>query len=222
MTYDSKSLTAEPVPKLSELEKLERVVREGWEGFRRAALALLEIRDRKLYQAAGYQDFKSYCEGRELGGKSHCYRLIDAARIIGRIEKQPPVSPKGDAVIPVGERQVRPLNEIKDPDTQVAVWVQAVAEAEGQPTAKQVQDVVDSVKGKLSPEGVAMLTREEIAAERAAQKAREKRDQVTAESERVVRGREHVRLGMRQFVLVDGAEEVVRLCKAALKAAESL
>jgi hypothetical protein len=64
------------------------------------ACILTEIRDRRLYESAGYEDFKDYishCETRLGGSEAHVYRLIGAGEVIKDIEDQLTDSPRGES-----------------------------------------------------------------------------------------------------------------------------
>jgi hypothetical protein len=49
-------------PERSRLDQLEATIRRGREVLRKVALALLEIRDRRLYRAT-HATFRAYCKG---------------------------------------------------------------------------------------------------------------------------------------------------------------
>ena len=68
-----------------DLERLERVVRQGLEIFYRVGEALAEIRDRKLYKDLGYSNFRDYLMERWNMKKSRAYQLIDSCEVIENI-----------------------------------------------------------------------------------------------------------------------------------------
>ncbi|MBM4072835.1 MAG: hypothetical protein FJ271_28490 [Planctomycetes bacterium] len=64
------------------LAELEAIIEKGKAAFREVALALLEIRDRRLYLAT-HANFNIFCRDRcRLSGK-HAARLVKAARVLG-------------------------------------------------------------------------------------------------------------------------------------------
>ena len=83
-----------------DLERLERVVRQGLEIFYRVGEALAEIRDRKLYKDLGYSNFRDYLTERWNMKKSQAYRLIDSAEVVknlspkNEIDKNQNLSPE--------------------------------------------------------------------------------------------------------------------------------
>jgi len=95
--------------------------------------ALTEIRDCGLYKAK-YKDFEEYCRDRWGYGRTHAYRLIDAAGVISDL------SPIGDEVPrPANEAQVRELVQVP-PKKRAEAWKKSVAAAGEYPvTAKVVR-----------------------------------------------------------------------------------
>jgi hypothetical protein len=88
-----------PVDEQQRLAELEQVVERGLQTFVDVGLALLEIRDSRLYRAT-HATFEAYLDQRWKMSRSRGYRLIDSARLAEL------VSPVGD--IP-NERQAREL-----------------------------------------------------------------------------------------------------------------
>jgi hypothetical protein len=122
----------------TELATLETVIEEGLEVFRRVGIALIRIRDAKLYRDE-FKTFGAYCETRWKTGRSHAYELMDAAQIANNLES---LSPRGDKILPQNEFQLRPLTKVL-PEDQPKVWNAAVEAANGQqPTMEQVEAAV--------------------------------------------------------------------------------
>lgn len=112
------------------LEECEEVIERGLATFVEVGNALLRIRDQRLYRNE-YRDFEVYCQTRWALSRSHAYRLIDAATVVGHL------SPIGD----MRESQVRELAPLKnDPEALVAVWETAKESAVGQPTATDLRE----------------------------------------------------------------------------------
>jgi hypothetical protein len=66
-------------PPLSELEtRIER----GLQTFIDVGLALLEIRDRRLYREAGFKSFDTYCRERWGWSRDRGYQLMQAAEVV--------------------------------------------------------------------------------------------------------------------------------------------
>jgi hypothetical protein len=124
---------------LLELADRELVIQKGLKTFYEVGEALLAIREKRLYRQS-YDTFAEYCQQRWDMSKTHANRLIGASEVVENL------TPMG--VIPETERQVRPLTQLDRPEAQQAAWRQAVDDApEGKPTAKQVQAVVNEMKG---------------------------------------------------------------------------
>jgi hypothetical protein len=124
------------------LERLEHVIDSGLSHFRRVGLALLEIRDARLYRA-DHVTFEAYLTERWGMHKSHAARTIEAAQVADRIAKLPPLG----EVVPANERQVRALTALP-PEDQPAAWAAAVDRAGGgQPSGREVDEVVREVRG---------------------------------------------------------------------------
>jgi len=60
-------------------EELKRVVRDGIETFLDVSLALIEIRNRRLYRLAGFERFGDFCQAEFHLSRSYAYQLMDAA-----------------------------------------------------------------------------------------------------------------------------------------------
>lgn len=88
-----------PAPSLSasdraDLGRLERIIDRGHETLREVALAVLEIRDRRLYRSEHFT-FASYCEQRWGFSNRYANRLCEAARLIQECERdgiEPPAN----------------------------------------------------------------------------------------------------------------------------------
>lgn len=78
----------------------------------------MEIREKRLYQQAGWDTFEGYCEERWGWKRAHAYRLMDAAEVIKAL------SPTGDTIpFPATERQARELAPLRhEPEALREVW----------------------------------------------------------------------------------------------------
>ncbi len=158
----------EPLTHDEERERLH-LERKVERAFYEAGLALMELRDRKLYRST-HRTFPEYCQDRFGFGKSHSYRLINAVEIVDNIAKgmdievdsvSEVVSKKVpnwgqnekqnenefQLILPTTESQVRPLKPLEPQDQQKA-WNQAITRAKGVPSAKIVREVVNEIKGQ--------------------------------------------------------------------------
>lgn len=92
----------------ADLSRLERIIDRGHETLREVSLAILEIRDRRLYRSEFYT-FDSYCRQRWGFSRRYANQLCEAAQLILECERDgiPP---------PTCERQARRiLNARKKP-----------------------------------------------------------------------------------------------------------
>ena len=125
----------------------------------RAALALKEIRDRRLYRAT-HANFKDYSRERFDFGSSYSFSLVNAATIFENIEKSPR---RADfSLLPENPYQLRPLEKLKDdPEKQAEAWRLAVERSQGkQPTFRAMKEAVDEVTGaqeRVEKERTALL-----------------------------------------------------------------
>jgi hypothetical protein len=95
------------------LLQLEAVIKKYRQDFYAVGKALREIRDGRHYHKLTFKSFDSYVRLRWDMGRSHAYRLIEAACVIDNL------SPIGD--LPKNEAQVRPLTKL-DAFSQRRVW----------------------------------------------------------------------------------------------------
>jgi hypothetical protein len=116
----------------SELARCEGVIERGINTFIDVGVALLRIRNGRLYRSS-HDTFESYCRDRWGWSKTHVNRQIEAADVAGNLT---PIGVKA-----THESQLRPL-AILSPEDQRKVWAQAVEESNGQqPTAMKVEEV---------------------------------------------------------------------------------
>lgn len=142
---------------VSRLEHCENVLERGLHTFFEVGIALLTIRDERLYRAT-HHTFESYCKGKWGMGKSYAWRVIGAAE---RLRLLPP---DGTLPRPTSEFQVRPFLEI-EPQLFPKAWEQAVARAQG---GKVTPRIVKSLIAEFRPDGATAST------ERATQKQNNK------------------------------------------------
>lgn len=128
---------------LTELSSHEEVIARGLKTFQEVGMALLAIRDGRLYREH-YGTFEEYCQERWNFERAHAYRLIDAAKVIQNL------SPIGD-ILPAAESQARPLTRL-EPEAQRAAWQEAVETApNGKPTAAHVAKVAERYMPEPEP-----------------------------------------------------------------------
>lgn len=121
----------------SALLEHEAVIERGLQTFYEVGMALLAIRDGRLYRD-GYPTFEAYCQERWQMTRQYANNMIAAASVIDNLETI--------VVKPTNEAQARPLTTLA-PDEQRIVWdvVQQTAPA-GKVTAAHVQSVANVFK----------------------------------------------------------------------------
>lgn len=145
-----------PAHEAADLVAHEETVERGLSTFLDVGRALLAIRDQRLYRTT-HVTFDLYVEERWPGlGRSHAYRLLDAARVADAM------SPIGDT--PANEAQARELTPLLDqPERLRETWRQVNEQTGGKPTAAAIRSVV-------RPESAALVkvatTTEEFVAQR--------------------------------------------------------
>lgn len=129
----------------TELAQHETVIERDQHTFIKVGLALMAIREKRLYREQ-YGTFEDYCQERWHWSRQHANRLISSAEVVENLE------PIG-SIIPATESQARPLAPLP-PALQREAWQQSVATAlDGKVTAAHVQHVVNTmVRRELEPE----------------------------------------------------------------------
>lgn len=121
-----------------DLKRCEAVIERGRRAFVEVGLALIEIRERRLYRES-HGTFEDYLSERWEISRPQGYRLMDAAAAVQSL------SPMGDVLLPQNERQARPLTRL-EPELQPEAWTRAVEDADGQqPTGAQVTRAVEEI-----------------------------------------------------------------------------
>lgn len=123
---------------------LERKVERA---FYQAGMALMELRDRRLYRST-HATFEDYCRDRFDYVRRRSYQLIDAAKIYNNLSEK---CVQFVHILPTREGQVRPMSQL-NAEQQVLAWETAVEEAgEKVPSGRIVKEVVQRIKDKERP-----------------------------------------------------------------------
>ena len=162
------------IQEVERLKELEHVIKDGLYTYFEVGGALMTIRDLELYRAT-HSTFESYCRDTFQISRAHAYRLIDSHNVQSTIDKAQAINfieqatslqletknkeEKGEVLNDLGrstlqkpqnESQVRPLSKLP-PEKQVKAWRKAVETApDGKITAKHVQQVVNTMTGKVT------------------------------------------------------------------------
>ncbi|BAZ47256.1 hypothetical protein NIES4102_43020 (plasmid) [Chondrocystis sp. NIES-4102] len=141
-------LTVLPIDPLTVSEESDRnsLERKVERAFYEAGMALMELRDRRLYRST-HATFEEYCRDRFDYTRRRPYQLIEAALIYDNLIEK---CAKFLHILPTKEGQVQPLTQL-DTESQPLAWETAVEEAGGKvPTGRIVKDVVQRIKDKTS------------------------------------------------------------------------
>lgn len=162
------------IQEVERLKELEHVIKDGLYTYFEVGGALMTIRDLELYRAT-HSTFESYCRDTFQISRAHAYRLIDSHNVQSTIDKAQAINfieqatslqletknkEEKEEVLndlkrstlqkPQNESQVRPLTKLP-PEKQVKAWRKAVETApDGKITAKHVQQVVNTMTGKVT------------------------------------------------------------------------
>ena len=134
----------------ADLDRLESVVYGAAEQFRAGALALAEIRSRKLFREHG--TFEDYCRQKFSFSRSYADCLARAGDVLSDIRdncREPTIEPDKEA-------QTRELGKVKEPAERAEVWKQAVEASGGeQPTAAVIAEVREKRLDEMSDDELA-------------------------------------------------------------------
>lgn len=114
------------------MRELETVIANDLEGWVRVGMALIEVRDQKLFRET-HETLEAWAKARFELGKSRIYQLISGVQTRDNIS----VHLGGLHVpLPTNERQIRELSQC-EPEEQAEIWTEAVALA---PSDEEVSD----------------------------------------------------------------------------------
>ncbi len=132
------SLTAEEEKIFNDLEL---IITKNFKVFYEVGCALTTIRDLRLYRKA-HPTFEDYCHARFEISRQSAYQYISAREVMDILSAS-----GGQKLLPLNERQVRPLTRL-EPGVQAQAWESAVTSApDGHITAKHVAEVVAGITG---------------------------------------------------------------------------
>ena len=126
-----------------ELAALESTIQRNLSSFYEMGIALMTIRDKRLYRD-GFDTFEHYCRERWQFARNYANKLIASSQVIENLNK--------GTIVPKTESQARPLTKL-EPEQQKEVWEKAVQTApEGKITARHVQKIVNEAMETKRPE----------------------------------------------------------------------
>ena len=142
----SSELAVLPIAPLTMEEEGDRLhlERKVERAFYEAGMALMELRDRKLYRST-HATFEDYWRDRFDYVRRRSYQLIDAAKIYNNLSEK---CEQIVHILPTREGQVRPMSQL-NAEQQVLAWETAVEEAGGKvPPGRIVKEVVQRIKDR--------------------------------------------------------------------------
>jgi hypothetical protein len=153
--FPPQSVRVEVVDDLTPDEERQRLFweRKVERAFYEAGTALKELRDRRLYRST-HKTFEEYCRDRFGYSRRKMDYLISGSevfenlqtRTIGSQSDRDETITIGSQILPISERQVRPLTQL-EPEQQREVWQQAVEAAGGKvPSGRIVKDIVQRIR----------------------------------------------------------------------------
>ncbi len=147
------------------LAELEADIAKNLKGFMAVGMALMEIRDKRLYRSE-YERFEDYCKVVWDMSDRHARRKISATEAVSNIKesflKTGPMGPIGEEQLeniplPSNERQARELLQLETPEAQAAAWQETVKQAQesgSKITASLVKRTVKNHKTKAFNDGI--------------------------------------------------------------------
>jgi hypothetical protein len=139
-------VTANVVTPPANLSACERVIEANLRAFTEVGMALITIRDGKLYRAS-YPTFDAYCSARWGFSRNRAYDLIASTETTKALSSIAGIS------LPTNEGQAR---ELRGLEPEVAAEVMNEAQKSGKPTAASIKDARERVAPK--PEPIAKVT----------------------------------------------------------------
>ncbi len=141
------------------LRDVENYIAPRLRGFVEAGVALLAIKERRLYLQGGWDTFELYCRDRWQIEDRHARRMIDAAQV-AQIAAASATGPMGPKVEVENERQARELAPLLgQPDELQAVWRETVDRTGGIVTPQAIRNVRRDRERRAAPAPEPLLPR---------------------------------------------------------------
>jgi hypothetical protein len=140
------------------LRDVENYIAPRLRGFVEAGIALLAIKERRLYLQGGFDTFEIYCKQRWGIDDSHARRMCDAAQVAQMTASTN--APIGAVVERESQaRELAPL--LSRPDELKAVWEETVERTGGIVTAAAIRNVRRDRERRAAPSPAAPAPRQE-------------------------------------------------------------
>ena len=129
--------------KVMTFQEARKCIDEINDNLRNTRALLLDLYERKGWEALGYDSWRACVAGEFKQHQSYLYRQLEAA------QAEINISPMGEKpeIGKIPERQLRPLTKLA-PQEQREVWDEVTKETEGKPTAKDVEKKVSEILHK--------------------------------------------------------------------------
>ena len=134
----------------TDFKTFDGIVRKGVAAYMECGAALREIHDRKLWRVAGHKTWEEYCRKVVGISKPYAHRIVRATEISLELQKSLPIGNDSKVILPIMETQVRPLQQLEDPEKRAAAWKLATYRAGGQPTQLEVTEAVFEILDPLA------------------------------------------------------------------------
>lgn len=126
----------------SELSNFEQIISDNLLSFYLIGMALLSIKEKKLYRAK-YKTFENYVAERWKLSRSHAYQLVNAATVYHNIAELENKDRK--IILPTREIQIRSLANLPKV-VQQSVWLKAIELSNGKtPTGEEIRLLVNDL-----------------------------------------------------------------------------
>ena len=138
------------VPEVDRKAQLEATIERGMQTFVEVGLALMEIRDERLYRAE-FGTFEEYCNQRWGWGRNYTNKLIASAEVVENLGTIVPI-------LPATESQARPLAAL-EPEQQREAWERVLETA---PNGKITAAIVTQAAKEIRQERTEQRRQERI------------------------------------------------------------
>jgi hypothetical protein len=133
------------------LQQLEAVIESGLRTFVEVGVALMEIRERRLYREQGFTTFEDYCLERWKMSRPRAYQLMEAAYVVGNLSTIVD-KPKNEAQA----RELAPLSPEQQREVAAGIDFKNTTAAEIRARVQELQS------GGASPASVLLSIRDDV------------------------------------------------------------
>jgi hypothetical protein len=146
--------TERVVPNFIRLDELESIIERGMQTFVEVGMALLEIRDKKLYKK-DHQTFEDYCHKRWGWERRHGYELIAAAQVASNVRLNAQSTPESASTVPTLTQAVQLASLPAERQREVVQAIEENGDGLVNTTVREIKEVVRDVKRGTAPKQAA-------------------------------------------------------------------